>query len=152
MLVILDTNIFVSYLLAIPPGSAGVIQIVDAAFEGVFTLLLPEEQISEMRRAIVANPYLRTRIADEDLESFVDALIVAGHIVPALKSVPEAVTRDPKDDYLLATAVMANADVLGTGDRDLLELRDLLASPAIMTVAEFLQSIDLASSGRNVSS
>jgi predicted nucleic acid-binding protein len=53
-----------------------------------------------------------------------------------------SLVRDPKDDYLLAAAAIANADVLVTGDRDLLDIRTLLKRPAIMTAPEFLQLIE----------
>jgi predicted nucleic acid-binding protein len=62
--------------------------------------------------------------------------------VPALSGIAPALVRDPKDDYLLAAATIADADVLVTGDRDLLDIRQLLKRPAIMTAPEFLQVLE----------
>jgi uncharacterized protein len=44
--------------------------------------------------------------------------------------------RDPKDAPFLAAALAANADYLITGDRDLLQAKDAVAT-RIVTVAEF---------------
>ena len=48
-----------------------------------------------------------------------------------------AVTRDPKDDYLLAHAVLGAADYLVSGDQDLLVL-ERLEGVKIVTPREFL--------------
>ena len=51
--------------------------------------------------------------------------IVAGISEAAIRSPdpkePEAVLRDPKDEYLVALAKASDADAIVTGDRDLLE-------------------------------
>lgn len=45
-------------------------------------------------------------------------------------------TRDPKDDYLIAYAVIGEADYLVTGDKDLLVLEQI-AGVTIVTPARF---------------
>lgn len=52
-----------------------------------------------------------------------------------------AVTRDTRDDYLLAYASAYDVDVLVTGDKDLLVLSEHLDRPRIMSVREFLAFI-----------
>ncbi len=52
-----------------------------------------------------------------------------------------AVTRDPKDDYLLAYALVGKADYLVTGDEDLLELEQVDALK-IVTAREFLTVLE----------
>ena len=52
---------------------------------------------------------------------------------------PEAgpeLCRDPKDDYLLYTAIAAQADYLVSGDNDLLTL-DYIVDTKIITYTEF---------------
>ena len=51
--------------------------------------------------------------------------------------------RDPKDAPFLAAAVAAHADFLVTGDRDLLEAKDLVAT-RIVTVADFCSEFGIS--------
>ena len=46
-------------------------------------------------------------------------------------------SRDPKDDYLIAYAVVGEADFLVTGDKDLLVLRQI-GDVRIVTVQELI--------------
>ena len=50
-------------------------------------------------------------------------------------------TRDPKDDYLLAYALRDGADVLVTGDRDLLDSGDVFAPLRIVDPGEFVREL-----------
>ncbi len=47
----------------------------------------------------------------------------------------ERFTRDPNDDYLVALARLHDADVIVSGDRDLLEWEE--QSPPVVTPAAF---------------
>ena len=49
------------------------------------------------------------------------------------------VTRDPKDDYLVRLALATRADVLVSGDRDLLEAD--LATPTVLSPRAFLEML-----------
>jgi predicted nucleic acid-binding protein len=51
---------------------------------------------------------------------------------------------DPDDDYLLALALASEADLIVSGDRDLLELegQDLADLPKVVRPAEFLSSLN----------
>lgn len=51
-------------------------------------------------------------------------------------SMVTALTRDPKDDYLLAYALVGQADYLVTGDHDLLALQHV-GDTQIVTTSEF---------------
>jgi len=51
--------------------------------------------------------------------------------------------RDPKDAPFLAAALLANADFLITGDKDLLGARDIVAT-RIVTVAEFSSEFQIS--------
>lgn len=53
------------------------------------------------------------------------ALLANGEVIPKISGTIPAVTRDPKDDYLLAYAVVGAADYLVTGDEDLLILKQV---------------------------
>lgn len=57
-------------------------------------------------------------------------------ISPIEESIP-AVTRDPKDDYLLAYALVGKADYLVTGDKDLLVLQAEIPDFEIVSPRQF---------------
>jgi putative PIN family toxin of toxin-antitoxin system len=58
-------------------------------------------------------------------------------ISPAL---PQAVCRDPDDDAVLACALAAHADLIVSGDKDLLVLQSFQGIP-ILTAAQALQRL-----------
>lgn len=121
MRVLLYANIFISFLLN--PGKPRVVRnIVRAAILGDFTLLLPEALLDEFVSKIPMRSYLSERITPEELAAFVEILRQVGEVVAEIEDEIPAVTRDPKDDYLLAYAVVGEADYLVTGDKDLLVL------------------------------
>jgi uncharacterized protein len=53
------------------------------------------------------------------------------------------IVRDPDDDHVLACALTAQADLIVSGDKDLLDLHKHQDIP-IITAADALQSLDLA--------
>ena len=120
MRVLLDANIFISYLLN--PKSKTFGEIVTAAIRGNYTLLLPEALMDEFVNKIPEKPYLAERIMQGELKTFVEILAGVSESIPVIKDVIPTVTRDPKDDYLLAYAMVGEADYLVTGDEDLLVL------------------------------
>lgn len=125
MRLLLDTNILVSYLLHADADSP-ITRIVDACVLGQATLLLPEALFEELTDRLANKPYLRVRIQPEEFAHLVTILHSIGEIIPRIEDPIPAVTRDPKDDYLLAYAVVGQADYLITGDRDLLVLQKVV--------------------------
>jgi uncharacterized protein len=121
MRVLLDTNVLVSYLLT-PAHSGSIAAIIDSLARGDFTLLLPLELLDELERVVARKPALAQRIRPEQLTRLRDGLLAVGEVIPPIEHSIPAVTRDRKDDYLLAYAVVGAADYLVTGDEDLLVL------------------------------
>lgn len=135
MRVILDTNIFVSALLA---GSSAPARLLAQWRQGRFTLLCCEDQLEEMRR-VTRYPKIRERLSPA----------LAGRLINELRSLTEmiddlpdvAISRDPWDNYLLAMAQVGRAEFLVTGDKaDLLGLRRH-ASASIVTVREMIERL-----------
>ena len=124
MRVLLDTNIFISYLLQ-PEGESSIHLVLEAALLGKFNLLLPEEVLEELQRKILSKKYLAERITPENAEKLVSILRQISGVIPRIELEIPALTRDPKDDYLLAHAVVGEADYLVTGDDDLLVLKEV---------------------------
>ncbi|HRO24267.1 MAG TPA: putative toxin-antitoxin system toxin component, PIN family, partial [Promineifilum sp.] len=55
--------------------------------------------------------------------------------IPRIEQTIPAIARDAKDDYLLAYAVVEQADYLVTGDKDLLVLEEIARVKIVSTVA-----------------
>ncbi|RLT34622.1 MAG: putative toxin-antitoxin system toxin component, PIN family [Chloroflexi bacterium] len=122
MKVILDANVYVSYLLG-RRSMGSVTQVVETCMANPqIELIVPPELLDEIRRTLLAKPYLRSRISSEDRTNLHDALVLIAHIpTPLAEILP--LSRDPKDDYLLAHGLIEQVDYLVTGDDDLLALQ-----------------------------
>ncbi len=121
MRVLLDTNVFVSYLLS--PDRGGTITTVDdAALSGRYSLLVPQEQFDKLFEVLTTKPYIASRVSQHVAVQFVDSLRAIAVLPPIIDEAIPTVVRDPKDDYLLAYALVGRADYLVAGDDDLLSL------------------------------
>lgn len=139
MRVLLDTNILISYLLHRSPASP-VTTLVEAAILGDFTLLLPESLLEELSARVSTKRYLTDRITPEEFRHLSALLLAQGELIPRFTEATPAVTRDPKDDYLLAYAIIGEADFLVTGDEDLLVLREVRGMK-ILRPREFVEEV-----------
>jgi putative PIN family toxin of toxin-antitoxin system len=138
MRVLVDTNVLVSFLLG--RGEGGAIRtIYSALLNGQSVLLLPEEIVEELIATVERKPRLARLIPADRLNSFVALLRQVAEPVAKLHEPIPAVTRDPDDDYVLAYALIASADHLVTGDRDLLVLSGQIPGLNIVTPAQFSQ-------------
>ena len=133
-----DANVFVSYLLQ-PARGGTIATLIDAAFAGAFTLLVADSLLEELARRVMTKPYLAERISRDDLRVFTASLLTIAERIPAITTSIPAAVRDPKDDYLLAYALVGGVDYLVTGDRDLLDLGPVagltIVSPAAFAAA-----------------
>ncbi len=121
MKVILDANVYISYLLA-PAGHRRVVEVMEACLtDSDMELVVPEELMAELRASVQNKAYLQVHIAPEDLADLLDALAKVATLAPALPPTHSYV-RDPKDDYPLAHGLVEEADYMVTGDDDLLVL------------------------------
>jgi putative PIN family toxin of toxin-antitoxin system len=124
MRVLADTNIFISYLLS-PRKDSFVTLLLEKIAEGKVTLLLPEALLSEIDKTIRRKPKLLEVITETVLESFLTLLQAISEEIPLITQEIPTVTRDPKDDYLIAYAVIGKADYLISVDKDLLVLGEV---------------------------
>ena len=139
MRVLIDTNVFISHLLT-PQQSGVVYAILEAALSERFVLLLPQDLLTEIETTVVNKPYLSRRISQEALAALLSVLRLAGEEIPRIASPIPATTRDPKDDYLIAYAVVGEADYLVTGDKDLLAIGKIDTIP-ILTPKQFAEIV-----------
>ncbi len=78
--------------------------------------------LDEIEEMIKRKPYLRERIREEELTRFIHLLKIVSKEIPFITAEIPIATRDPKDDYLIAYAILGKADYLVTVDKDLLVL------------------------------
>jgi predicted nucleic acid-binding protein len=93
-------------------------------------LVLTDYNIQELRRIVTA----KFSRLEQDLDLFLAELSYELIIAPYS---PQKLIRDPKDQPILDAAVVADVDVILTGDKDFLALG--LERPRSMTVARFLE-------------
>jgi putative PIN family toxin of toxin-antitoxin system len=125
--VFLDTNVLVSGF-ATQGLSATVIRLVMAEH----TLLTGEVVLAELRRVLREKFGVpEARLAE------VEALLRQYHVEPIPHQRPALEVRDPDDIWVLASAIQARADVLVTGDKDLLDVAHLVQMPQIISPRGF---------------
>jgi len=112
--VFLDTNVLVAAF-----TSRGLCADVVRVTLADHALLTGEVNLRELRR--VLRQRMKVPVAQVQRA---EALLRAQTVVRKPKRPPDAAVRDPDDLWVLASAVAGEADVLVTGDRDLLELPD----------------------------
>ena len=137
--VVFDTNIFVSSLLVREGLPA---QVLNAWRERKFLLATSPTFVSEIQSTL-NYPRIRRKynITNKDVSQLItllaeDALVVPGDIETASGSVPD----DPADEAVLACALDAEADLVVSGDRHLLDLAEYRGI-RILTVREFLEKL-----------
>ena len=140
MRLVLDTNVVVSAL--IWGGSPR--QVVALALRPDVALFTSDALQDELRRVLARSRFAASLSSSERLvEKAAYGIVMAAKSVH-VSHVPRVVPSDPDDDIVIATAVAADADVIVTGDRDLLSLdphgtiRILAASPALRFVRKAL--------------
>lgn len=132
----LDTNVLVSGLLwkNIP------YQLVQAAIQGEIEIYSSTVLVSELEE-VLARPHLAHKLAEHNA-SVIDLVLhyktYARIIVPA--EINRTVLIDPDDDAVLACALAAGADLVVSGDLDLLNLKSFQRIP-IVTPIEALARI-----------
>jgi putative PIN family toxin of toxin-antitoxin system len=117
---VFDATVLVSAFLTRRGVSA---QLLTQAVAGAFELLLSDAIIAETRDVLLHREHLRKRFVytEQDVEEYCFLLRLFAH--PVMDLPPLQVSRDPADDYVIATAVAAGVPYLITRDKDLLALK-----------------------------
>jgi putative PIN family toxin of toxin-antitoxin system len=136
---VLDTNVLVSGLLT---GHGPPRRLVDAWLDGRYILVTSLYQVEELNY-VLAYPRIasRLRLTDAEVDLLLAALLSHGEVVAGALQLP-GVTRDPKDDPLLACAVEGGAAYLVSGDADLLDL-DQYEDVQVVTPGRFVEILGL---------
>ena len=135
MRVVLATNILMSGLMY-PASTPG--RIIAAWSEAQFDVVSSHEQLAEIAR-VLGYPKIRRILQwdDQRIEHFIKQLYVRVEVAEPESAEVEAL-RDPDDAPILGTLTATDADLLVTGDLDLLALSDRYP---IETPAEFVRRI-----------
>lgn len=131
MRVFLDTNVLVSAF-ATRGLSADVFRLVLAEHE----LIVGQIVLDELRRVLRKKIGLPEGAVREALST-----VEEHRVVPTAETDPGVEVADPPDVRVLATALAARADVLVTGDRDLLSVNDRVEELRILDPRGFWEEL-----------
>ncbi len=130
MRIVLDTNVLVSALLFYDSGIAKAVRLALDRHD----VLASGDTMDELKR-VLQKPKLHKYADPNKLAAFFlsyERITIRTEIL-----MPVTLSRDPKDDIFLEVALNGDADLLITGDQDLLVLHPF-QSTVIITPAEFL--------------
>jgi putative PIN family toxin of toxin-antitoxin system len=130
MRVVVDTNVLVSAALK-QKSMPGMAALLVERRGGLLKSLATEQQLFE----VVARPYFDALI-DPDTRAWLKRLMGAAELVAISERI--AACRDPTDDKFLELAINGRADLIVSGDGDLLALNPFRDIP-IVTPAVFVQ-------------
>lgn len=132
MRVVFDTNVLVSALLF--EDSTPARAFFAALKRGKVLLSAP---LAEEINRIIYRPKFDRYLMNEQRADFIAALVESSELVEVKETI--TVCRDPKDNMVLELAVSGKADVVVTGDEDLLVLNPF-EEIAILNPTDFLEN------------
>ncbi|MEA3349319.1 MAG: putative toxin-antitoxin system toxin component, PIN family [Chloroflexota bacterium] len=134
---VFDTNILVSYLLTHRPPIATLIE--QHLRQQCFSLVTAPELLEELNR-VLRYPKLQRYCSEAERKRFVALVMALSECVDLPDTIP-SICRDPDDDRVIACAVVSQADVIVSGDDDLLSL-ERVGGILIISAAEFLEFLN----------
>ena len=134
---VIDTNVLVSALIK-PIGTVG--QVLQYLRVSSYVLIYSEQLLTELVD-VLNRPRIREKygLSSEDIEIVVSLILLRGESVIPKRRI--TICRDSKDNMFLEAAVDGNANMIVTGDDDLLSLDKFEGIP-IITPFEFLKELD----------
>jgi uncharacterized protein len=136
MRVVVDTGVLVSALIC-PQGSPG--DVLHVLRDGRFLVIYSTEMILEII-SVLGRPKIRSKyhIQSEDITALLNLIRLRGELV--IPRQPISACRDPKDNKFLEAALSGEAEIIVTGDDDLLVLHPY-QGVEILRPAEFLSKL-----------
>jgi putative PIN family toxin of toxin-antitoxin system len=132
MRVVLDTNVFISAALK-QKSTPGMAALMVERRGTLLKSLLTEQQLFE----VLARTYFDALI-DAEARAWLKKLMASAELVTISERI--AACRDPTDDKFLELAINGHADLIVSGDADLLALNPFREIP-IVTPAIFVQGV-----------
>lgn len=130
-----DTNVLVAAAIT-PRGVCG--RLLEAAIDGRWQLVASPLLMAELDEVLARGKFRRWLSEQEAVQFVADVRVLADVVAdPGVSSAPETV--DPKDEFLVALARVADVVALVSGDPHLTELVDL--DPPVITPAAFMDRL-----------
>jgi putative PIN family toxin of toxin-antitoxin system len=130
---VIDTNVLVSALIRRQGVSGqGLRHLRDGRFAMIYSVALMVELVEVLSQPHIQRKY---HIQPDDITALINLVRLRGELVSPNRRIDAC--RDPKDNCFLEAAVAGNADVIVSGDADLLDIREFEAIQ-ILSVAKFL--------------
>ena len=128
--IIIDTNLWISFLI-----TKDFTKLDEIIFSRQAVLVFSQELLDEFLE-VARRPKFRRFFSSSYIEEILETIDEYADFVNVQTQVE--VCRDPKDNFLLSLSVDGNADILLTGDKDLLDLAKF-GETTIITISDFLQ-------------
>jgi len=132
--VVVDPNVFVSAVIQ-PAGVSA--EVVRAGLSGRFRFIVSPALIAELS-GVLARPKLQPYVTPDEAATLVDAIVGIAEEHDDMTGGVRRL-RDPGDEYLVALATGTGADLVVSGDRDLLD-GDVTAS--VVTPRDLLARLE----------
>ena len=128
--IIIDTNLWISFLI-----TKDFAKLDEIIFSRHGILVFSQELLDEFLE-VARRPKFRRFFSASDIEEILETIEEYADFVKVQTQIE--VCRDKKDNFLLSLSVDGNADILLTGDKDLLDLIKF-GETKIMTISNFVQ-------------
>ena len=114
---VVDASTLLAGVIGRPDGTSALI--LAALIDAQFDALVCPRLLGEVSRGLESK-HFRARLKEGQAADVIAAISQSAIHLPD-PEMPEAVLRDPGDDYLIALAKAGGAEAIVTGDKDLLE-------------------------------
>ncbi len=128
--IVIDTNLWIGYFM----GKHVKSYLDQILINPQFDLLISEHLLFELT-TVLSRAKFRKFITSEQIDALIALIRRRSLLIEVTSQI--AMSRDPKDDFLLALSVDGQANYLLTGDEDLLVLQKI-AQTSILKIAEFM--------------
>ncbi len=137
--VVADANVLVSAAIARSPQAPSVLTL-DAALDGRAELVTSPLLLREIT-SVLARQRLRKYVSADEATRFVADLAAQTTLLVDSPGPHPTVCRDPRDDYLVALAEASGAEVIITGDLDLLVIDPGELAVEVITPRQFVERL-----------
>lgn len=127
--IVIDTNLWISFLI-----TKNYTRLDEIIFTKKCILVFSQELLEEFI-AVAKRPKFRRFFSASDIEEILETIQEYAEFVSVTSKTE--VCKDPKDNFLLSLSLDGNADILLTGDNDLLILKKFRKTK-ILTISDFL--------------
>lgn len=130
-----DTNVLVAAAIT-PRGLCG--RLLEAALDGRWQVVASPQLLAELR-TVLAREKFRRWLTEDEASRFVSGVSAVADVRPDPPASSRRETADPKDEFVVALAKVADVVALVSGDPHLTDLAEL--DPPVLTPAAFLERL-----------